>query len=433
MNFQSLFVFAVVSVFSASSCLFFGGADDDNTDNGNNKINNLGNNSNNGSNNKANNGSNNLNRPFCGDGLINNVEECDGTTIDPMDSCASVVGPSSVGELTCNSCTLNVDNCSESTFCGTERSECQPDSPPPTCGDGYRGIQTCGDNCRLDRSGCIPTYDQIAAGRTHTCGLRKDGRVQCWGDDQLRQLTPPEGIRFSQISAGTWHTCGIADDDTHTVYCWGGEDDESNAPSGSFRSVSAGHKYSCAISDNDVAECWGQVPDDVNFLDSLKPISISAGKTHVCVVYLTNQLNATGPVYSLECTGTGEGIRNEVLWNARAISAGDSYNCYIEGNDYLTCADRRAQDDKPTVVTDYPKVQFTEIDTGGKIACGIVKADGVAACWGHETFLQPPPDLVMEKISVGEAHACALDEFGIAYCWGGDPAEDYGQTVVPYD
>ena len=33
--------------------------------------------------------------------------------------------------------------------------------------------------------------DSVSSGFTHTCGLRSDGSVACWGDDQYGQATPP--------------------------------------------------------------------------------------------------------------------------------------------------------------------------------------------------------------------------------------------------
>ena len=78
--------------------------------------------------------------------------------------------------------------------------------------------------------------DMISAGSYHTCGIKINGSVQCWGtgttDDgcsyyECGQSSPPNGS-FVQISAGFKHTCGIKSDGS--VQCWGAgtTDDDCN-------------------------------------------------------------------------------------------------------------------------------------------------------------------------------------------------------------
>ena len=88
----------------------------------------------------------------------------------------------------------------------------------------------------------------VSAGGAHTCGIREDTReATCWGlgsdpnadesfffDYDYDQSTPPEGVRFLAVSAGRDHTCGIREDDA--VVCWGFDfPGESFPPSGKFR------------------------------------------------------------------------------------------------------------------------------------------------------------------------------------------------------
>ena len=58
------------------------------------------------------------------------------------------------------------------------------------------------------------TYKQVVAGVNHTCGLKSDGRLVCWGAGKTNtgswpeygEAMPPIGT-FSQVSAGDLYTC----------------------------------------------------------------------------------------------------------------------------------------------------------------------------------------------------------------------------------
>ena len=44
-------------------------------------------------------------------------------------------------------------------------------------------------------------FVSVSAGLGHTCGVRTDGSVECWGGDEWGQSTPPPG-EFASVSAG---------------------------------------------------------------------------------------------------------------------------------------------------------------------------------------------------------------------------------------
>ena len=58
----------------------------------------------------------------------------------------------------------------------------------------------------------------IDGGGEHTCGLRTDGTVVCWGANGFGQAEAPGGL-FSAVTAGTWHSCGLRTD--NSIVCWG--------------------------------------------------------------------------------------------------------------------------------------------------------------------------------------------------------------------
>ncbi|MCY4559072.1 MAG: RCC1 domain-containing protein, partial [Chloroflexi bacterium] len=76
------------------------------------------------------------------------------------------------------------------------------------------------------REPCEPTttspYSQVSAGHDHACALRLDGRIDCWGENEYGESTPPAGT-FKQVSAGSHFTCAIKSGGATAgqVECWG--------------------------------------------------------------------------------------------------------------------------------------------------------------------------------------------------------------------
>jgi len=63
-------------------------------------------------------------------------------------------------------------------------------------------------------------FGRVAAGGQHTCAIKADDSVQCWGSNDKGQSTVPVGLgNVKSISAGTLLTCAIKADDS--VQCWG--------------------------------------------------------------------------------------------------------------------------------------------------------------------------------------------------------------------
>jgi hypothetical protein len=85
---------------------------------------------------------------------------------------------------------------------------------------------------RLSRRSRPRCFTQVSAGPwAHTCALRSDGVVECWGDDTEEQApgtrTALSGT-FTQLSAGSSHTCALRGDGV--VECWGDSGDGQAPP-----------------------------------------------------------------------------------------------------------------------------------------------------------------------------------------------------------
>lgn len=239
----------------------------------------------------------------------------------------------------------------------------------------------------------------IAVGSGHACALASDSTARCWGtyiagkrgvagpypsmsgpswslaDFTVNPVTGDE--RFVKLVAGREHTCGIRSD--ATVACWG-DSAATGAPNNTYRheedtcwliaactevpvmpagltgvyAISAGGAHTCAIGSSGV-RCWGPnlsgqvdpslqrsptapIPVDL----PLTPVLITAGVEHSCAV------NAGGEGY---CWGNnrfgqfGSGsigadhTQGRIRFAGRftQLSAGSGHTCGIDTKGWLYC------------------------------------------------------------------------------------------------
>ena len=76
-----------------------------------------------------------------------------------------------------------------------------------------------------------PVWLTVSAGGFHTCGIRTDHTLWCWGDngygqlglgDKKKRAMPTQvgtGTDWAGLVAGNAHTCATRTD--HTLWCWG--------------------------------------------------------------------------------------------------------------------------------------------------------------------------------------------------------------------
>ncbi len=123
-------------------------------------------------------------------------------------------------------------------------------------------------------------YSHIHAGQDHTCGIRTDGSLYCWGTNQSGNLGTGDRTSHSspiqigtksdwlEISLDTFHSCAI--DRAQQLYCWGrnvegqlgvGDTDDRLSPTlvagVGFAQVAVGRFHTCALKADDSVWCTG--------------------------------------------------------------------------------------------------------------------------------------------------------------------------------
>jgi alpha-tubulin suppressor-like RCC1 family protein len=286
-------------------------------------------------------------------------------------------------------------------------------------------------------AGLTSGFVAVAAGTSHTCALRGDGVVLCWGKNQAGQLGDGTTIdravpvavftNATSIDARGGVTC--ATNATGDAYCWGdntngqlgdGTTTERHSPvmvatSIKFSEITVGNDHVCGLSLSQAAYCWGdnskgQLGDN-GTADSTSPVapkslganlaSLTTGRSHTCAA------TASGDTQCWGNNGYGQ--------------VGDG-----------TTASRIA----PTAVSG-PLANTTLLSAGEYHTCAVTTT-GTAWCWGRNdsgqlgigttTGKSAPAKLGtlsdVVAISAGDTHTCALKNTGAAACWG---ANTFGQ------
>jgi alpha-tubulin suppressor-like RCC1 family protein len=121
-------------------------------------------------------------------------------------------------------------------------------------GRDYGGKAVCWGKNDYDQTAApAGEFIQISAGQFHTCGVKVDETIKCWGAKGVSQ--DPVGL-FHQVSAGAFHTCGVLKDGG--IRCWGKDSHgQSSVPDGKYVQVSSGKEHSCGIKSDGTVKCWG--------------------------------------------------------------------------------------------------------------------------------------------------------------------------------
>jgi len=308
-----------------------------------------------------------------------------------------------------------------------------------------------GDGTQFQRAAPVPVaalganVAAIAVAQDHSCALLKAGAVRCWGGGFQGQLgngqnwfsavpVPVEGLDsgVTAISSAGVHTCALKQEGA--VVCWGGNHfgelgdgtqvdrvfpvAVSGMGSGVI-AIAAGRSHTCAVKAGGAAFCWGlndegelgdgsvsnrTVPVPVQGLGS-GVIAIAAGGLHSCAL-------VTGRV--VKCWGGGAG----------------------NGQGYTTLT--------PMAVSGL-STNVTAVSAGLIHSCAIDA--GIAKCWGYNVrgalgrgdngdgqSATAVTGLTAGAISISAGYwlSCAVATGGAGYCWGNGDYDQLGDGMATF-
>ena len=286
-----------------------------------------------------------------------------------------------------------------------------------------------------------PAGFTAASAADHTCAIRANGAITCWGPDYSGETDAPEGS-YTAVSAGGIFTCAIREN-TDAIECWGanysGEFSAYSAPEGSYTAISTGSNHACAVRDSGEIECWGSNEtyaghDEWVYAGQATPppgsfTAVSTRHDHTC------GLRESGAIV---CWGRNKyGQTDAPEGSYTAVSAGSNFTCAIRDTGAITCwganglpynhGEERLLE---TGQIDALEGNYIAVSAGGYHTCAI-RENKTIACWGYDGFGQStPPPGSYTAVSAGDTHTCAIRDTGSITCWG-DNRQGQTDNVPP--
>lgn len=277
-----------------------------------------------------------------------------------------------------------------------------PQGPPGPAGGGG-GDPVC----------VVPTYDQIDAGDEHTCALRSDGRITCFGRFNDEQTSAPTGV-YVQITAGGDHNCAL--DGAGGVTCWGLDTDgQTNVPAGiTFTKVVAGARNTCGLTDAGTVLCWGWAGNSLVTEPAGVYTNLWLKNFNACALRDDGRLVCWGFFAPLNSVPVAE--QNRIV----EAAPGREHACGLRADGTAVCwGTNNGGNTVPNAGL------YTHLDTYNDGTCGI-RTTGAGSCWGNAGGALPG----LSQLSLGGGYGCGLNAQGHAVCWDIGSAQ-YGQATPP--
>lgn len=368
------------------------------------------------------------------------------------------------------------------------------------------GYQNCGqvnddfiesnDSTNIDsvnELGATSNIVKVTTGYFHSCALRSNGLVKCWGQNNFGQLgnglttnsnlpvVANIGSVVKTIDGGSNFTCALISDGT--VKCWGQNDVGQLGNNTTINSlvpvaaiginnaidIAAGVMHACALLNNGTIKCWGDnyygglgsnvsnslVPIQVVGINNAAGISVETGS---CAVLSTGQVkcwgkNAYGQLGNGNNTDSNLPVFVSGISNARVVAVGSVHGCAILTTGQVKCwgddsmgaigngEPMSGSFNTPVLISSLPAT--SKIVAGSQHTC-IITSAGQPKCWGFgqqgqngdgvlfSSAAAPVSVLNLVKpsqIDNDHFHACALVS-GEVKCWGHNAYGQLGNGIT---
>jgi alpha-tubulin suppressor-like RCC1 family protein len=248
-------------------------------------------------------------------------------------------------------------------------------------------------------------FVKVAGGVQFSCGIRKSGKMECWGNNSVGQATAPAGT-YTDLSMGQNFGCAIATGGAGK--CWGSI---TTAPTGSFSAVST----NCFLRTDGYIVCAGTGPTPP--FTKAKAFSVG-NKGHGCLISTSDVVSCWGDnTHNQSTPPTGA---------FSAIAVDGWHSCGIRPTGWAECWGQNTHGQ----ATAPSGVSVTTVEALNEGNCAIKTVDSSLTCWGRNLYGETVPPKGPFKYLGGASysHGCAIMKNNVLRCWG---LNKYGECAVP--
>ena len=302
---------------------------------------------------------------------------------------------------------------------------------------------------------------QVATGAYHTCALKLDGTVKCWGRNDEGQLGrgtnqsinnsnefPQTVTNLSNVvalAAGGFHNCVLLVGGS--VQCWGNNHDGQAGNASGADPISA--------------------PGPIRTFATVPGVGIAAGGYHSCELMSDGTVMCWGYNHDQQITAGTFGNTHTAtaaagIAGAVAVTAGAYHSCALLGNGSAACWGYNNDGETGTSPSPFNTLSISarQLDAatgagtigttaqGGWHTCAVL-TNGSVSCWGFNghgelgngsTFSPQPlgtpvtasPLSLATSVAAGGYHTCAIAG-GAVMCWGANESAQLGRGVFGGD